>query len=175
MIYVSASGYFVHQIAHGINLQKVYASQNIYLARNSWIDQILTWFCQAFDFHDEVHHDSSVNKEWQNICYEFILNFITQGGAILLGVHILKQASYSVIVLWALLYATLHNINYNIIHPTTHRDHHLKKTTNYGIDLYDIFFNSKFDIKDIEEHNHGALNLVLLTILIVYLSSNSTN
>jgi hypothetical protein len=42
------------------------------------------------------------------------------------------------------------------------------------MDFYDIFFNSKFDIADIEDQNHGAINLVILTAIILYFNS-STN
>ena len=173
MIFISASGYFTHVLAHKINFQQVYKNQDSYLAKNYYVDGLIQWLCKAADFHDEIHHDSEVNKQWDNLAYEFILNFLTQGGLVLLLICILKRCSYSVIFLWAFLYATVHNINYNIVHPSTHRDHHRKKTTNYGIDFYDIFFNSKFDIADIEDQNHGAINLVILTAIILYFNNNT--
>lgn len=174
MIFISASGYFTHVLAHRVNFQRTYEDQDSYLAKNYYVDGLLRWLCKAADFHDEIHHDSNINKQWDNLAYEFILNFLTQGGLVLILIYILKQCSYSVVILWALLYATVHNINYNIVHPSTHRDHHYKKTTNYGMDFYDIFFNSKFDIADIEDQNHGAINLVILTAIILYLNSSTS-
>jgi hypothetical protein len=174
MIFISASGYFTHVLAHRTNFRQMYESQDCYLAKSYYLDSLIRWLCKAADFHDEIHHDSNINKQWDNIAYEFVLNLLTQGGLVLVFVYILKQCSYSVIILWALLYATVHNINYNIVHPSTHRDHHYKKTTNYGMDFYDIFFNSKFDIADIEDQNHGAINLVVLTVIILYLNSSTS-
>lgn len=173
MIFISTLGYFTHVLAHKFNFQEIYKNQDCYLNKNSYIDTIVLWLCKAADFHDEIHHDSSINKRWDNIIYECILNFLTQGGLFLLFIILLKKCSYSVVLLWALLYMTIHNINYNIVFPTTHRDHHYKKTTNYGIDFYDIFFNSKFDIRDIENQNHGAINLVILTAIILYFNRSN--
>ena len=47
--------------------------------------------------------------------------------------------------------------------------------TNYGIDIVDIILNSKYNTKHksnipitIEDHNHAAINIVIITILILW-------
>ena len=78
-------------------------------------------------------------------------------------------------MLWALFYATVHNINYRIIEPIEHENHHKDEKTNYGIDIVDIILNSKYNTKHksnipitIEDHNHAAINIVIITILILW-------
>jgi len=66
------------------------------------------------------------------------------------------------------MYASGHIINYSFIEPSTHRDHHMNEKTNYGLDLYDIIFGSKFNWNDIENYNHVAINTIIFTSLIIY-------
>ena len=73
-----------------------------------------------------------------------------------------------VILLWALMYATAHNINYLFLKPTVHRDHHLHEDTNYGLDIADIIFDTKYDLTDIEDYNHISINLIVITAIMVY-------
>ena len=53
------------------------------------------------------------------------------------------------------------------LQPSTHRDHHIDSSTNYGIDTLDIFFETKYDINDIEDFNHAAINLLIITCVIL--------
>ncbi len=69
---------------------------------------------------------------------------------------------------WGLLYASCHIINYTYIEPTVHRDHHIDTKTNYGIDIYDILMGTKYDWKDIEDHNHYSINVIVMTVLFYY-------
>ena len=126
-------------------------------------------FLKIYEFHDETHHDLDVNKKYQNIFYEFITNIYTQGLAFILVVEFVKLVNYKVVLLWCFMYATIHNINYNIIHPSVHRDHHINCHTNYGIDVMDILFNTKYDKKDIENFNHVSANLLIITFVLLYI------
>jgi sterol desaturase/sphingolipid hydroxylase (fatty acid hydroxylase superfamily) len=83
-------------------------------------------------------------------------------------VLIIKLIDIRVLLLWAFMYATVHNINYVFIKPTTHKDHHVNNHTNYGLDVVDILLNTKYDYNDIEVHNHVAINLILITYVICY-------
>ena len=59
-------------------------------------------------------------------------------------------------------------INYDIIKPISHKNHHLNVNTNYDILLWDTILNTKYDYNDIiEDVNHCSYNIVILTILIV--------
>ena len=164
-IIISMIGYFSHYISHHFNFTDFYKKNDNILTRNSYINNISTGICRFLDFHDSRHHDTSINKQIQNIIYEFLNNVIIQGIGLVIFIKIMD---IRVIILWAFMYATIHNINYLFIKPTTHSDHHLNSHTNYGIDFVDIIFNSKYDWNDIETHNHGAINLLLITYIICY-------
>ena len=73
------------------------------------------------------------------------------------------------IVLWGILYTTVHNINYNIVPSSVHIKHHLDKNTNYGIDIWDIIFQTKYnnDPTDIENINHYTINLFICTACVI--------
>ena len=74
----------------------------------------------------------------------------------------------SVIILWGLLYSSVHNINYNIIHPLEHANHHKECCTNFGIDTLDILKYSKYDIKNVEIFNHYSINIIVITLFIMF-------
>ncbi len=145
----------------------------------------LNFFKFTFDFHDHIHHDTSINKQWHYILIEFIQNIFMEGGLIVLF-SILFQFSFSlfgnhysfnypVIWMWAFLYATVHNINYLIIHPKCHVEHHINEQTNFGIDTLDILFNTKFDVQNVEIINHAAINVAIITLLLVALIKYKKN
>ena len=134
------------------------------------------FLCKVFDFHSDIHHDTSINKKLENKIYEFIMNFITQSGLLLLFILFTKYLNYYVCFLWGIFYATVHMINYDIIKPQSHKNHHLNNNTNYDILLWDTILNTKYDYNDIiEDVNHCSYNIVILTILIVcFIKYNST-
>jgi sterol desaturase/sphingolipid hydroxylase (fatty acid hydroxylase superfamily) len=136
---------------------------------NGHVDSILTSVFRFMDFHSVTHHDSSINKQPVNVCYEFMNNFFTQGGWLVLFVWFCNRCiDMRVILLWALMYASAHNINYMFLKPTVHRDHHLHEDTNYGLDIADIIFDTKYDLNDIEDYNHISINLIVITAIMVY-------
>jgi hypothetical protein len=168
-IFIGIFGYFTHVIAHNVDLRKIYNSFDNVFTRNPYFNKGMDMFLKIYEFHDETHHDLDVNKTPTNIFYEFITNIYTQGLAFILFVEFVKLINYKVVLLWSFMYATIHNINYNIIHPSVHRDHHIDCHTNYGIDVMDILFNTKYDKGDIENFNHVSINLLILTIVLLYI------
>ena len=99
------------------------------------------------------------------------MNFYVQAGGFILIIWVAQQLNLYVITLWGLMYATIHNINYAIHPPATHMLHHIDKTTNYGIDIWDIIFNTKYgadySADKIENINHYAINTAIITVCIL--------
>lgn len=171
MIFITFYGYAVHYLSHfmGDYVSKIYKSYDNIFTRNKYFN----WFAENLiyfgEFHANVHHDTSINKTYTNIALEIINNFITQGWIIIVIKYALNFLDNRVILLWALYYATVHNINYNIVHPLTHQQHHINSKTNYGIDIWDIIVGSKYDWSEVETHNHSAINLIVITAVIYYI------
>ena len=167
-IFILILGHMSHRISHNVNFTKMYnkfKKNNI----NPRIDEYLLHFCRFLDFHSITHHDTTINKQPANILYEFINNVITQGGAIVIFVKLVNYfIDFRVVMLWAFMYATTHNINYVLLKPSVHRDHHIDNNTNFGIDIADILFDTKYNLDDIETHNHVSINLIIITLIIVY-------
>ena len=167
-IFVLIFGHMAHRLSHNVNFTKLYKKfkkNNI----NPRIDGYLLHFCRFLDFHSITHHDTTINKQPANILYEFINNVITQGGAIVIFVKLVNYfIDFRVVMLWAFMYATTHNINYVLLKPSVHRDHHIDNNTNFGIDIADILFDTKYNLDDIETHNHVSINLIIITLIIVY-------
>jgi len=171
-------GYYVHVYVHSVNFEEAYKSSIIktYLAKPiKWIVEPIIYI---LDFHDKIHHNTRINKLWYNIAIETISNLFVEGiGLIILlklinfGINLCGHTfkfNYPILFAWSITYATVHNINYNIITPICHIQHHINKKTNYGSDFMDIIFNSKYDNKP-EEMNHISLNVILTMLLIMYI------
>jgi len=166
--FVLVFGHITHRLSHNIDFTKVY-NKHKKSNMNGHVDSILTSVFRFMDFHSVTHHDSSINKNPTNVCYEFMNNFFTQGGWLVLFVWFCNRCiDMRVILLWALMYASAHNINYMFLKPTVHRDHHLHEDTNYGLDIADIIFDTKYDLNDIEDYNHISINLIVITAIMVY-------
>lgn len=166
-ITVSIISYIGHKTSHSVNYTENYKNLPLLIKNIPGISKI----CYMIDFHRQIHHDTSINKQWKNIVYEFIHNLIFQGFGIILISKFLNYLDNRMLIIWGLSYATIHNINYNIIHPTCHRDHHINDKTNYGIDIYDIIFDTKYDLNDLENYNHYSINLIIITGLIMFLTN----
>lgn len=179
-------GYYVHVFSHLFDYKDIYTnltkSKNWlgYLLRNmpSPIQFILNKIVYLLDFHDKIHHDTNINKKWQNIAIEILMNIYTEGIALILmckfldfGIKIrsyIFKLNYPILFAWSILYATIHNINYNIITPVCHIQHHLNESTNYGIDFMDIIFGSKYD-NNPEEMNHASFNVIIIMLFIIFI------
>ena len=175
IIFVSAAGYASHYVSHRINALELFEKldNDNYLTKNEYAKTGMRLFCKMIDFHDEIHHDTSINKTWENIAIEFAMNFYVQAGAFIVIIYIARQLNMYVITLWGFMYATIHNINYDITPSATHILHHVDKTTNYGIDIWDVVFNTKYggdnSTDKLENINHYAINTELITAAILLL------
>jgi hypothetical protein len=170
-IIASFLGFVIHFVSHAIKLEESYIKQNNYIRRNKYLNNIVIWLCQLLDFHETIHHDSSVNKTQKYMIYEFILNFVTQCGFVMFTCYIAKRMNQYAFLLWGLMYCSVHIINYNIVKSKVHEKHHFNKNTNYGIDIWDILFATKYDNdnNDIELINHYSINIVVITAIILLL------
>ena len=165
-IFVSAYGYFTHYLSHRISLTDYYVNSNNIFKHTPIVQTLLKNYTYMMDFHSNIHHDLDINKKYINIFYEFLNNFYTQGIGIYLLLKVFKSIDEKVCLIWGLLYASFHNINYLICSPSTHRDHHIDDKTNFGIDIYDIVFGTKYNWEDIECINHYSFNLILIILLL---------
>ena len=175
IIFISAAGYASHYVSHRINALELFEKldNDNYLTKNEYAKTGMRLFCKMIDFHDQIHHDTSINKTWENIAIEFAMNFYVQAGAFIIIIYIARQLNIYVITLWGLMYATIHNINYDITPSATHILHHVDKTTNYGIDIWDVVFNTKYggdnSTDKLENINHYAINTAIITAVILLL------
>ena len=178
-IFVTFLGYLTHMISHSINMNKIFKllENKTYFTTNKYTKKMIKKTCDFIDFHDKIHHDTSINKKPINIFYEVLNNFLIQGGliyAVYLGSRYIEPEMF---LLWAFMYTTIHHVNYSIINSAEHKAHHANKFTNYGLDIWDVVFNTKPTVKkdgkdqiteEIEDFNHIIFNLIIgLAILYV--------
>lgn len=184
--FVSWLGYTSHVISHvmdqfGINEWVHNKLHSLLNPRNTTESTVMTrllklakYGMDGYEFHDKIHHDTTINKQPINILLEFSFNFWFQAGIALALKYFLNMLDNSTIIIWGLLYATVHNINYVLYPSSIHINHHVDKFTNYGIDIWDIIFDTKFKGDKIEDINHYSINLILCTLLVCWgLSSTS--
>ena len=119
---MSILGYFSHYVSHRINFTNYCKNTNNIFMDNRYTGPVIKSAIRFLDFHDVIHHDTSINKQFINIVYEFINNVVLQGLALVIFI---KLIDIRVAILWTFMYATIHNINFLLISPTTHRDHHI--------------------------------------------------
>jgi hypothetical protein len=182
LIFAMIAGWVVHCISHHYDFYAMYESSGFskVCSKVPFLDTIIrNIMYYVGDFHDKIHHDTSVNKTPINLLMEIAQNILTQGGIVILlsawldfGLLINGQTfalNHSVLLLWGLFYATIHNINYNFMTNKIHEEHHLNNRTNYGIDIVDIIFDTKYDLSHIEDHNHGIINIVMITGALIFL------
>jgi hypothetical protein len=176
-------GWYIHYLSHAYDLLCIYKSADNriinYIKSNKKINRIMeTIIYYSCDFHDKIHHDTSINKKPLNWFMEFFQNLLMEGGGLILfaqwcnfSINIKDfkfKLNKAVLLLWGLLYASVHNINYILLGCDQHTKHHIDPKTNYGIDTLDILFDTKYDINNIENINHGAINMIVITLIIWY-------
>lgn len=160
-------GWYIHYLAH-------YYNGIIYLEKlnmNPILKNIIHYSSLIVcDFHSIIHHDTTINKNFIYIIGEFLSNLYMEGGYIIALIYLCKwNINTNVFWLWAFLYASVHNINYNLYPPECHIQHHIDPNTNLGIDTLDIIFGTKYDYNCLENFNHGTINVFIITGLILYL------
>jgi hypothetical protein len=179
-------GYYVHVLSHLLDFKEIfdtcYESSYTFGHLLRKIPTPIMWLLHKiiylFDFHDKIHHNTNINSKWNNIIIEIIMNLYTEGIALIILLKIFDfgvqlrgytfKLNYPILFAWSILYTTIHNINYNIITPICHIQHHIDKNTNFGIDLMDIIFETKYDTNS-EEMNHAALNVIFIMIFIIFI------
>lgn len=170
-IYASFVGYAGHAVVHYINFTEMYEQCTHPILKNQVVTPFLSAACRYLDFHDVIHHDTSINRQIPNALTEFVLNFMNQGGLLMGMIYVCRHMNMAVVFLWAFAYCTVHNINYDYLSPVAHQMHHKDKTTNYGIDIWDILIGTKHPGDPIEDINHYAINLCLITAgIVLYLT-----
>tara|TARA_B100001093_G_scaffold497337_1_gene544148 strand:+ start:197 stop:1312 length:1116 start_codon:yes stop_codon:yes gene_type:complete len=185
-------GYVVHLIAHLMEYEEVYDDfvnyNKNFLGKfpESFHKFIKILIRYTLGFHDVIHHNSSINKKWYNIIIEGIQNLFMEGGFLIVlsiltdfGIKLGKEIyklNHSVILLWALLYTTVHLINYRVVHPNAHINHHMDYYKNLSLtDFFDLFFGTKYNKEDIQDLKHFTFNVIVICILIIFLKSNKIN
>lgn len=163
LVYAMICSYWFHYLCHSYDFESILVSDDSY--------SITKIFAKFLDFHDKIHHNSEINKTPINILIELADNIgMTSLCGIFNSFTILGKTiniSKPVLILWGLLYTTAHHINYNILEVSEmHKEHHKNKYTNYGLDSFDILFDSKYSNK-IENYNNASINIIILTIIIL--------
>ena len=171
-ILFSLFGYLVHVTSHYFNfnyLNEKLINQKTLLTNNKTIKNLMKKISNIVDFHENVHHDLSVNKTPKNLIYEFLNNFLFQGFIFYIVIIFFRNLNPKIAIIWGLIYASSHIINFNFINPITHQQHHENKFTNFGLDVWDIIFNTKFN-HEIENCNHMTINLFLIFFLVTFIN-----
>ena len=164
-------GYLAHMISHQVNMNQIYEkleNKNFFMT-NKYTKKLIKKTCDFMDFHDAIHHDTEINKQPLNIFYEVTNNFLIQGGLVYAVYIASRYIEPEMFLLWAFMYTTIHHINYPLIGSKEHREHHENKFTNYGLDIWDVVFNTKPKPEEggtPEDFNHIIFNLLVgITIL----------
>ena len=168
-ILITALGYLSHVISHNIHFTTIYDKIPIITKHIPFLDKIIRKILRIYDFHHDTHHDSTINRKPENLCYEALNNILIQGILFIIVGEIYNYMNKKVFVFWGLLYASFHIINYSIVDASIHTDHHTNIHTNYGIDIYDILMGTKYNWEDIEDYNHYSINVIVLTFLTILL------
>ncbi len=177
-------GYIVHYVSHAYDFEKLYNNSSWplikYIKSKPKVDKVIRKFIlYTLDFHDKIHHNSSINRTPFNITMEFLQNIFMEGGILILfstktnlSINILGgkfRFNRAILLLWGLIYASVHNINYRFFENSQHRNHHIDPKTNYALDILDILFDTKYDINNIENINFDwGINMVIITFFIIY-------
>ena len=167
--YVAFAGYFIHMISHNIHYTKMYDDYPVIYKNIPCVDYFIRGFVWFLDFHHISHHNSEINKLPKYQLLEAINNFVMQGALGVMAGTLYNMMDWRMFILWGLFYASFHIINYTIIEPTVHRDHHYDIYSNYGIDIFDILMGTKHNWSDIEDYNHYSINMIIITILFYFI------
>jgi hypothetical protein len=71
-----------------------------------------------------------------------------------------------VFIMFYIFYTSTHNVNYGQLHVNdVHWKHHLDYSVNYGPDICDIVFKTKYPIDGIENTDHYLPNIIIGTVI----------
>lgn len=115
---------------------------------------------EDWKFHHSIHHDSSVNTQMENICYEFFQNIFTTSLIWFPPAWVLLHIPTC--ISFGFIYASYHLINQRLLDSRAHLLHHKNEKYNYGFDFMDVLFGTKHpDDKTYEDLTTGVLNVVI--------------
>lgn len=146
----------------------------------AYTTHILAHMIQPLKWFHSFHHDDRTSHTWYGELIETLVNIFGSGGLTILFLNIFleiitgyKLLNNYVIFLFSFFYASYHMINYHILKVSTHVNHHKEVKTNYGPDIMDIIFNTKHkEDTEIENMNHGTINIIILTVLTLYMKDS---
>jgi len=127
-------------------------------------------------FFHGFHHNHEINATWYAELIETLVNIFGSGGLSLAIANIILEKTTNggvsildnnVLLFTTFLYTSFHMINYHLLKVQTHVKHHENVDTNFGPDIMDILFNTKQDMDNIEDMNHGVVNVILILSLIL--------
>jgi hypothetical protein len=159
----------------------------IFLSKNNYLICFITFFIllilsylSHYFYHCEIFYPLNVvhiyHHENNNIFSHFIQVILEfQTACFMLCIHYLFNFPLLfnewILLFFYLFYTTIHNINYSFFHVNhVHEIHHKKMNKNFGPDICDIMFSTKYNIKkDIENTDHYIVNIIILFFLIICL------
>jgi hypothetical protein len=164
-IIISCYGYFTHILSHSFSVTKLYNSHDTILKKIYPINLLIQKYCDIHDFHHEIHHNTSINNLFVYQLLEGLNNMLYQSIILIICKYILIFLDNKIIIFWGLFYTTFHIINISINKSQVHKEHHINCNTNLGIEFYDILMGTKYNWKNIECHNSGSINIIILTLI----------
>tara|TARA_Y100001980_G_C14525334_1_gene300804 strand:+ start:313 stop:960 length:648 start_codon:yes stop_codon:yes gene_type:complete len=172
-VFITFFGYILHVFSHVIDFRNLLNIKHNFI-QNKYFKYSYNNFVKLIEFHSIEHHNSKDNKSCINIAKEACNNLFFQGVGLYLFVVFIKNLDTSIFLIWAILYTSIHLINYNLFPCEEHINHHKDPNTNYGIEIYDILFNTKnkTDIL-VENYNHYSINLIIITIFYLIIKNIS--
>ena len=140
----------------------------------AYIVHIVAHNIPPMTFFHGFHHNPKINTTWYAELIETVVNILGSGGLSLAIMNMfvedvfkIKLLDNDVLLFTTFLYTSFHMINYHVLKVPTHVKHHQDSNTNFGPDIMDILFNTKQDRDNIEDMNHGVINVVLILSLIL--------
>jgi hypothetical protein len=149
VFFVQFWSYFVHRLGHEMPT-----------------DGIIGMFNTHWHFH---HQPTKILPRGVELFIEGLtdvfLNFTLLIIQLVTGVMFVP---FSIILLNAIIYTSIHIVNYSIIGSPTHKKHHLNHNTNFGPDTWDHIFSSSED-GEIEDLTHICFNTVVAFVVVLAL------
>lgn len=122
------------------------------------------------------HHE---NSNFFSSFIQLVLEFVISCFTLFIKYFFNRNIFFNewIIIFFYIFYTSLHNINYSIFHVNNlHKIHHKIMDKNFGPDMCDIIFNTKFDIvNSIENTDHYIINILLIFILVYTLKTVCNN
>ena len=138
------------------------------------------WPIIGLKFMHPLHHNTKYNKKIWAELIEWLINLIQIGGLILIPINIMIFKLFKIklfnnysIVLFAIIYTLTHMISYHNLKVNTHTKHHENIKKNFGPDFIDIFFGTKDDNSEFEDHNPYIINSFISFIIVIILMRNN--